>query len=256
MHFVPRFKYPAEIRRDRNQTYLASTEETLEKAARILEEIEPLDPEIAELKKEIELLRARLTRGDLDRKTAMAEIRKLSDNLEKRLRDRYTKKAKLEDSREELEKNEDTAKLAKAVKSRDKKGVARETSNLRKEMAKLGEEAKGSEGEAREQATSRMREMAKSLNKAAEKGPGKQGGNVPEDLARALDSLGRMAEAGLEQDLPESLLDSLEKGLSEDLMKMLDENKLSARDLEKMKKALQQMVNAEEEARCGQSGGG
>ncbi len=256
MFFVPKFPYPSQVRRERNRLELSEAVKMLEKASKSLEELKSTDPEIEKLQSRLDELRAKLRRGDIDRKRALAEITKVSEELQKRLRETYMKKALVEKAANELAGKEETSRLADAMKDRDKGKISEETSKVRKKLEELMNEMRSGDAERREKAREKMEDLMNALKAAGEKAGGEKGKGMSRELAEALDALDKIALDKFEGDVPEWMLDEFEKSLSKDLLKMLEGQELSKEDLEKMMKALEEMAMAEAEALCGQSGEG
>ncbi len=244
MFFVPEFKYPAQVARRRNILELEQTAKTLKRASELLKEVESPDPQIKELQREIDELRVKLKRGDVERKKALAEITKLSDELEKRLRETYTKKARMGKAIDELRKNKETSNLADAVKSGDRRKIGEEAAKVRKELEKLGNEMRSENAETREKARRKMDELRSALrgiNRNAESRRGKDGLS---DLDKALDALNEISLDEFGGNVPEGMLDEFEKYLSKGLSEMLDADSISKEDLEKMMQACEKMGDA------------
>lgn len=259
MIFVPEFKYPSQARHEQNVAELEETTKTLKNASALLEKVEKTNPEIEELKKDLEELRTKLKKGEIDRKKALAEIGKVSEELQKQLRETYIKKAQAEKTAKELAKKEETSGLAEAMKKNDKDGMNEETAKIRKRIEQLHKEMMSEDSERREQAQKKMEELINAVKAAGEKAGADKGQKMPEELAEALSALDGLDKLSLDKlggDISKELLDKFEKNLPEGLSKMLEGQQFSKEDLEKMMKALEKMAKAEAETLCGPSGEG
>ena len=252
--FMPEFKYPAQKKQEQNRIELAESAKKLNKASKIISETKKEDPQIKELQNALKELQAKIKRGEIDRKKAMAEMKKISDKLETLLKQEFSKKAEAENAAETLSKNEDTKGIGEAVKKGDKKGIEEKTSELAKKLDEMQKELKSEDAATRETAQKRIEDLRKTLETTKKSGEG--GEKMSEELQKALDALSKMPTGVSTEGLSKEMLDELAKNMSKNLQDMLDAGNLSKEDLEKMMEAFKQMADAEEDARCGKSGEG
>ena len=256
MAFVPEFRCSSKAGEERLELELEETAKNIEKAATLLEKTENPDQQIEELRNKIEDLGRKLKRGEIDRKNAIAEIAKLSEELEKRLRSIHTKKARARKAADELNKSEETRDLANAMKSGDREKLGQAVAKLRGGIEKLDADMRSGDAEARRLAGKGLADMKKALENALEQAGSERGAKMSEELEKALAALDKIDLSKLGEKLPEGLLEELEKRLGEGLSEMLEGMEFSAEDLEKMMQALEEMVVAKEEALCSMAGKG